>query len=478
MSVKTNETANTSQVLLDIDNMKDVIKEGAKGTLQSLLKESIREFMKEAIDGSDTDDEDIEKDVEQTDIDTTDGEAEAQEAPESKGDEGEGESETDEGLEIVDDEEPESDDDGWAELEKYKVKDDTYDVTGEKDGDTLMKVYKLMKDDDDVVYAEENGKLTISDKSTGAEYVIELGTEDCSDGDCDESVYECVVNEEVEDYVGFPSKEENEFELNIDDDTVEAANEGKENNDAEKIYEMDLGYTDSYQKRDVIKGLSNTEPSKSGRSWDAGVPKGTKKPWAGKTSDKGTPFEKTVNEEAETELEEGTNVGGAVQQRSNSKSHIPANRAEHGPKVKRHVSTGGDYKAMVEHYEKLIESYKKSNKALKENLVKFQKNLSEARVVNVSLAKIARLFTENAVTRAEKKEIVDRFSTEATTVEKANQLYESYQKQLSKGRAETKQLTLESKETIGAVENKNLLKETKDQSLLNTLDLIKRVEEL
>src|SRR5574344_37676 len=80
----------------------------------------------------------------------------------------------------------------------------------------------------------------------------------------------------------------------------------------EVLFEVDLGYTDNSQDKDPIAGLSNNEPSKSGKSWHKGVPTGTQKPWAGETKSKGKPFEKTVNEEdemgdtpMETPMEEG-----------------------------------------------------------------------------------------------------------------------------------------------------------------------------
>ena len=234
----------------------------------------------------------------------------------------------------------------------------------------------------------------------------------------------------------------------------------------EVLFEVDLGYTDNYQDKDPISGLSNNEPSKSGKSWEKGVPTGTQKPWAGKSKDKGEPFEKTVNEEEVDEcgvnenepvVDEGTNVGGAVQQRSNSKSHIPANRKEHGPKVKRHVSAGGNY-------EEVIEAYKKENKALKECILKLRDGLQEAQVT--------KLFVENTVKKKKKINILNRFDQEAKTIEQSNALYESINKELSKASVK-KNLTLEN--TMKS-ENSTPITENKSKDLLNTLDLIRRVE--
>lgn len=513
MSVKTNNKLDASQLIMDLNSVKDAIKENSRGTLQELLKESVEDFIREAIN-ADAEDEEEKTDFEEIETeDTVDNDTETQEAPDVEG-EGEGEADTEE-TETEEETEVEDESDEDYGFDEYEVSDDTYDLTGEKDINKLVKVYKLIDDDDQVLIKNVNGKIELHDEETGAEYVIDLGTDDsCDGGYCEETMSECIKEDIGDEPAGFaddefindedifdeediveesriyefvddddeddelsrflkdpknrlPSKkEQNKARRSASKDISDENGEMDENKN-ETIVEMDLGYTDNYQKTDVVSGLSNNEPSKSGRTWDKGVPQGTKKPWAGETKSKGEPFEETVNEE----VEEGTNVGGAVQQRSNSKSHIPANRKEYGPKVKRHVSTSDNG------YDEMVENIKKQNKFLKESLVKLQKNLLEAQVANVSLAKITKLFTENAVTLAEKKEIVDRFSNEADTIEKANKLYESYKKKLNANTA-NKQLTMENKNEVSAVENKAILAESKDQSLLNTLDLIRRVEEL
>ena len=75
-------------------------------------------------------------------------------------------------------------------------------------------------------------------------------------------------------------------------------------------YDSHVGYTDNYQKKDVMTTPSNEEPGKNVNDWDAGVPKGKSKPWAGKGNSK--PFENKVNEEEGDDLEEQVNVGGEV----------------------------------------------------------------------------------------------------------------------------------------------------------------------
>ena len=98
------------------------------------------------------------------------------------------------------------------------------------------------------------------------------------------------------------------------------------------------------------------------------------------------------------------------------------------------------------------------------------KNINESYVVNTNLAKITRLFTENAVSQEERVNIVNRFANEAKTVEQSKALYESINNELKNS---NKNLTLEHK--VETVENKQLNEVKKSKGLLDTLDLIKRM---
>jgi len=478
MSVK-NNTSVASQALLDLDAIKSSIKEESKQALKSLLSEAVKDVIREAVN-----DEEEESDYEVIDDNEANVEDEKEDEVQTSEDDF---SEDDNESEDVDEpsvetqeapEDGEGGEDEWAEFESYKVDDDTYDLTGVQDYEQVVKVYKLMKDDDDILVKQDGDTVKIQDNQAGTEYVIDLGTEDDEVAvDDSEDVMEGCIKESGEDIAGLPSEEDFEDDVDIDaflDDSDEQGLEleGKKSKKTmkeskEMIFEIDLGYTDNYQDKDPIEGLSMTEPSKSGKSWEKGVPDGTKKPWAGDTKAKGEPFEETIKESEENVVDEATNVGGAVQQRTSSKSHIPANRKEHGPKVKRHVSTAGDYNEVVE-------AYKKENAALKESLKELKNTLIEARVTNANLAKITRLFVENTVSQTEKIDIVNRFSNEAKTLEQSKALYESIDKSLKN----RKQLTVEST-SPSTVENKkvvNEVKETRPKDLLETLDLIRRIE--
>ena len=509
MSKKDKNTV--KQAVLEAIDIKNSIKEESKDILKEMLGDAVKTALRESIDDEDDDSYEVVDDEEIT-VDSQDGHPSKDDSDKVSP---EVDSEEDDDTDVDDSEEDEEEDE-WDKYSEYKTDDDedTYDLTGVEDYDQIVKVYKLMKDTDHVVVKKDGDKLSLSDDSTGNEYVIDLGTDsnESIEGEGEEQdIYEGIVTED-EDIAGIPSDDSDDVEFVFDESDVispddveesvlsdEDAKPRFENKKGKKVmkerkqnvYEVSLGYTDDYQDKDPIQGLSNNEPSKSGKSWEKGVPTGTDKPWAGDSKDKGEPFEETVSvneEECVDEcgnnlppVEEGTNVGGASQQRSSSKSHIPSNRKEHGPKVKHHVSAEGEYSEVVESLKKEIaslkkinEAYKKENLVLKEGTKELKKNIKEAYVVNTNLAKITRLFTENVVSQDEKREIVNRFANEAKTVEQSKALYETINKELKKN---NKQITLENKISTN-VKNSQVINENKYRSpeLLNTLDLIKRVE--
>ena len=209
-----NKNSVAAEALMEMDAIKAAIKEESKSTIQSLLKESVKDFMHNEIEG---DDEDVE--IQDDEKETTDGGfdgdesgAESSDDKFPKGDDFEGvpedEPKDDEGesdAEVpAEGEEPEDgeESDGWSEFEKFKVDDDTYDLTGEKDYENVVKVYKLLKDEDNVVVKKDGDKLTLKDGENDAEYVIDLGT----DGDEGEEELEADALQESGEIAGIPNK--------------------------------------------------------------------------------------------------------------------------------------------------------------------------------------------------------------------------------------------------------------------------------
>ena len=242
----------------------------------------------------------------------------------------------------------------------------------------------------------------------------------------------------------------------------------------EKIFEVDLGYTDNYQKEDPMdSNLSMSEPGK-GKDWDKGLPKGTEKPWVGdKVKSAGDPYgkgesvnegEEGLNDVVEPEggeqpapnMEEGINVGGLAQERSSSKSKVDPCRDEHLPQGTRHYTVGSDYKEvkLAESVLKKSEAILKENKELKATLSKVKSALQEALMVNVNLGKVTKLFLENTTTQKEKVEIINRFN-EAKTIDQSNALYESIKRELNKGTKQNVMLESKSLDVKGSAINEN-----------------------
>jgi hypothetical protein len=296
----------------------------------------------------------------------------------------------------ADNEEEKSEGDEWSEFNDYKISNDDgseeYDFTNETNPDTLVKVFKLMKNDDKVSVVNNDGKVFVKDNEAGTEYVIDF--------DCDSS---CENNDEIN------------FEITMDES---------------------VGYTDNYQDKDPIEGLTMDNAPKNTKDWHKGVPTGTSKPWAGKGDSqpygKKTEkvFEITLNDEIDTQDDEfiDENVTTSkYQQRRMVKTMVPDNAyVQDGA---HEISQGGKLK--TESLQRRINAALQENKQLKETVAKVSKIMKEAVQVNVNLGHIVRLMVENSTTKLEKEDIVKRFNSVKSN-EEAKNLYESISSELKK----------------------------------------------
>ena len=462
MVEKKNKKDVVAEALSEMESIKNQIKAESKNTIATLLKEEVKNALRDNIDSEDDDDEyevqdpaqeggeenfDNTDSAEQTDDNS--GEVPADETP-AEGEQSEEGGEVDGGENVSDDENA----DEWSEFDKFKVDDDTYDLTGEEDYDTVVKVYKLLKNDDNVVVKKDGDKVTLKDNENDAEYVIDLGGDDeepAQEEGSEELEQECKLKE---------SKARK---------NLKKSKTMKENK--EFVFEVDLGYTDNYQSKDPIQGLSNNEPSKN-KTLDAGVPTGTKKPWAGDAKSQGDPYgEKTIDEQEEgvqpapksddafdslsepevkdTPVEENATVS-KYQKRHAVKTMASNSGEEDKPEVTKVTSVAGKpvnenvlakNKALMESLIEKTEAVIAENKALKNTVAQVRASLQEALVLNVNLGKVAKLFMENTTSHDEKVDILNRFN-EAKTIEQSNMLYETISREL---KANSKNVTLESK---------------------------------
>jgi len=545
MSTKNKSVA--AQALLEMDSITSAIKEESKKSIKNLLKESVAQALRESCENEEDDDDkpEIYNENDADDKKENDSADNAKSDVDENGNEDMNGNEPQEPTDIPQDgqegvepqEAPMGDEngavddmasvnpadngegiDGAEDYSQYQSGDDTYDLTGENDLDKVVKVYKLLSNDDNVAVVKDGNTINLKDNQAGTEYVINIG----DDGE-DSPEAQSIGGEETTDpslnesqIAGFDDDDDDyniDYDDNLDDSNIPTDNDSdindkiaqlqaqldalknsqEDNNNVfenkrpmkgnkETVVEVDLGYTDNYQDKDPIAGLSNNEPSKSGKSWHKGVPTGTSKPWAGETKSKGDPFKKTekvegsVNEEetplidgAEEPVEEATNVGGAVQQRTSSKSHIPTGRKEYGPNVKRHVSAGANYDEVVAENKNLKGQVKK----LSEAIIAIKNNLEEAYVTNKNISNITKLFLENATSQSEKHEIVNRFE-KVKTVKESQALFESINSELKKT---NKSANINDNSMSVAKDSKtiNENKSYKSDDLIKTIDLINRV---
>ena len=382
--------------VLEMEQLAASITEGTKQTLRDILSEAVSNYLREEVLNEDDDESDETEetpDVETSDVEefdeTSDDADNVEEAPEEADDAEE--------ADVEDTEANDAEDEGdeWSDFEEYKIGDnegsEEYDFTQETDPNKLVKVFKLMKNDDQVSVVKDGDKVSIKDNEADTEYVIELNADN-----------------EVE-----------EFE-----------------NDEITMAES-LGYTDNYQDKDPIEGLSmDSGTPKNTKDWHKGVPTGTQKPWAGKG--KSDPFGKktekvfeiTLNDDVEEPIEENITCGSRSNRKRKTKTMVPANSEK--IEGEQEVSRGG--KLEVESLQKKIDAALLENKQLKETVAKVSKIMKEAVQVNVNLGHIVRLMVENSTTKSEKEDIVKRYSNVKSNDE-AKALYESISSELKKSHA-------------------------------------------
>ena len=210
-----NKKSISAQALMEMKNIKSAIKEESKDTLKALLSEAVKDVLRESIeedddmeifDGDKKDDDCCEKcgkcgdecTCDKKDADGNeeskseksgdleeagqDDELAAQEDPNAAGagvdpnaqaaaGDGEG---MDAAMNAPVPGDGQEQDDFTA---QYQAGDeDTLDLTGEQDIQNVLKVYKSLSNDDQVVVTKDGGKINLQDNGTGAEYIIDLGT--------------------------------------------------------------------------------------------------------------------------------------------------------------------------------------------------------------------------------------------------------------------------------------------------------------
>ena len=457
--------------LLDYETLAKSLKENTESAVKSLLSETVRDTYAKLLTEGEEDGKDYEEEeVEDTELSSeNDAEDLDGQAADVAGDDQDSKDDIVDDVDANVDTEIDNDgeDEGWAEFDKYKNEGGAYDLTNATDED-IVKVYKLMKDDDSIIYKKDGENIKIQDNDAGTEYLISLGgpeeSESLDMGEMSTNEYED-MNESME----------KTYELVLE-------------------YDSNVGYTDKYQKKDVMTNPGMSEPGKNVNDWDKGTPHGTEKPWSGypgKKSKADKPFTggkgKQIEECSDVEIEESVHTAtqNGPQRRSTTISQVPdTSRSEKVGRNRRLAKSGqvsgtgeaaynGDLtnEAVMQRINKAINE----NKKLKGRLVEIMQMLKEAAVTNRSLGNIIKLVTENSTTKEEKQNIYERFKNEVKSVEDSNKLYESLTNELKSSKkfnmneAENKSLTVEGSQHI------NETKIYRSPDMLDSLDLMHRV---
>lgn len=456
--MKKNNT--TEKSILNAEKLTKALKEGTEKTLQNIISEAIGNLILEGEDDEEITDEPIEDDsFEVEDVDSV-------EKPEVSDDEPEKDAEE------ASEDETEDEDDKWSDYEEFKTDDNDYDFTGEDEdaGEKLIKIFDMIEDGDEVIVTKSGDELTISHSDSDATDVVKLDSDDV-EGEDDE--FEVELDDEFE-------AESNEFDTEDESDDEGEAEDAEleiefddEDEESELEESTNLGYTTNYQSKTAMTTPSNKEVANPNDTYSMDdVPEGDGKRY-GKSKGDSDPFTEAIHEEdemmmPEEGLEEATNVGGAVQQRSTAKSKVPTGRKSYVPKGTKHVSFGSDYTEVVE-------SIKKENQQLKEGLKAIKASLREAAVLNVNLGRIVNLLVNETTTRDEKKAILERFNNVKTITEGAN-LYNTIKSELN----ENKKRTVSIDTTVVAEPKKSLNETTiyQDRAKNPSLNLMDRLDNL
>jgi hypothetical protein len=359
--------------LLQLKNLEESISKNTKGILASVMKEEIASLVKESL-GGDTEEvkEQVEDDELEMDLGDEGSEEEIEFDMEDEGDEEEmdvdfpaGFGDEEEDFEAMGDEELDFD----MEDELEGEDEDLVDITNMSD-EELVKVFKLMGDQDGVIVQKEDDEIHLKDENADVEYEIQLEGED------------------------------HELEEMMDLDEMEDMDESEEEMDVSEMEDMEVSEMEDMDEEEVMYEIEFDE-------------------------------EEDEEEEEEVELEETyeeAHEGEAHKEEAKEAARTLGNGRAFGrkglPKPKaapRHLE--------VESYKKQISQLKEKNEEYKKALDLFRTKLNEVAIFNSNLAYATRLFTEHSTTKQEKINILKRFDNVETLKESKN-LYKSIKNEL------------------------------------------------
>lgn len=311
------------------------------------------------------------------------------------------------------------------------------------------------------------------------------------------------------------------FELELGDD-----NDETQNDDMNMVNEgnVDLGYTDNYQNKSAMTMPNDKGESEGDSRFDDGAPKGgsnNKKRWVGHDGQNGgNPYSQKTkqpmsentdecggkgcsaeecNEETIFEMEmdmpeapvdETHTRGMARKHNSVGRKEVPNTDVQAGEEDTRNIFVGAEQKRncskneaknRMANIERQYNAMLNENKELKAIAAQIKQQLSEAVLINASLAKVIKLVTENATSRDEKINILNRFN-KVQTLDECKNLYNQISGELKNARGIQNNNLLNKQLTEAKGQNKNMIVETnmlnQSEDLRQMLDLNERLMRL
>jgi hypothetical protein len=444
------------EAIIQMKNLEEAVAENAKGILGSVMRQEIKELVKESLNEQE-DEEEVDSEEEESDIADVefDDEMEDEDMEDEMDDEDMEDEMEDDEMEFEDDEEMEDDEDV------------TIDLTNEPI-ENVMKVFSRMKDTDKITVVEDGeGNIELSDDETNKEYYIVREGLDMDEDmyEMDEPIYELEMetDEEIDE---MEDMDEMMYEVEFDEelDEMEDMDEMEdidEMDDMDETYHMDeMEDIDEMEEMDDLMEAKKTSKPKGvglghGPKFNYGkvvdfptkkMKKGDEAPYTGKGPkyefDKKSPSLKGEFKEGKYGMNKGdkskTHKGDedyTGKKGLKSKTHKGLDFEKKETKEASRTLGNGKYwgreglpkpKVAPRHIRKeSIESQevnllREKNEEYRKALNVFRNKLNEVAVFNSNLAYATRLFTEHSTSKQEKINILKRFDGVETLKESKN----------------------------------------------------------
>lgn len=511
----------------DKANLINTLEESTKESLSSMLDEKVNRSLRNMLNESEDDSYEEEVKPEEFESNDTPEETDTDENEQIvdlEGDYDNNDNECENGVECDRNRE---DDEVWDEVEDCKDAEGEYDLRG-KDINTVLRLLQTMDENDGIrIIKNDDNTATVEPEGDEDEFVIDIeaseepnefedGINANDENDDDDYIDIDSLGVDLDDIdeleSSFNDSEEGVEDQDGDDDgettfelEIEDGDDNEDNEDNEMVNEgqVNLGYTTNYQSKTAMTLPSDKGEGEGDSRFDNGAPKGganNKKRWVGSNgANGGNPYSNKTKQPVsemdecgdecifEVEMDDNTMPMDETHTRGMARKHnsvgrveVPNTNCQEDEEDTRNIYVGASQKRNTSRNESnLQEMQNKLNDIMNENaqlrdiMNQFRNKLNEAVVINASLAKATKLFTENSTTRDEKINILSRFD-KVQSLNECKNLYNQISNEL-KGAHSINNNLLNRQLTEAKGTNKNMIVET---NMLGASDEIKRILDL